>query len=209
MQDQDQPKLLCDVLAQAQTAAARLWSEAASLDHLGADPARLCAPLIESGLAAACLPVAFGGVGLASEAETAPTLARVLRQIGGANLSAGRLFEGHVNAVKLVARYGSPEAASSLFEDVCARGVLSGVWNAEGAGVSLRFKAGALEGGKIYASGAGYLVRPLVTALIEGADGPQLLCPRLAQARVKLDLSGWRPQGMRATATATVDLVGV
>ena len=31
-----------------------------------------------------------------------------LQQVGGANLSAGRLFEGHVNAVKLLHLHGGP-----------------------------------------------------------------------------------------------------
>ncbi|AWX93959.1 hypothetical protein DPM13_16025 [Paracoccus mutanolyticus] len=48
-------------------------------------------------------------------------LMRALVAVGRANLSAGRLFEGHVNAVKLLHLHGGPT-------DGIAKGELRGVW---------------------------------------------------------------------------------
>ena len=48
-------------------------------------------------------------------------LMRALVAVGRANLSAGRLFEGHVNAVKLLHLHGGPT-------DGIAQGELRGVW---------------------------------------------------------------------------------
>lgn len=42
-----------------QAAARRLWADAASHDHDGADPARLCAPLVAEGLFVDALPEAL------------------------------------------------------------------------------------------------------------------------------------------------------
>ena len=72
------------------------------------------------------LPSAEGGAGLATDAALTEVLAGVLRRVGGADLSAGRLFEGHVNAVKLEHRYASPETAEAVSADVRA-GAWSGV----------------------------------------------------------------------------------
>lgn len=192
----DAPPSPPDLLARADVASAALWEEAASFDREAADLARMLAPL--AGLARAALPRRSGGDGLATEAAQAGVLAGVLRRIGGANLSAGRLFEGHVNAVKLVARYAEDAVAAAVFADVAA-GAWSGVWNAE-APPGLGLNGDVLSGRKIYCSGAGFLRRPLVTAK-DAAGAVRLLAPR---ALGLVDLDAWTPAGMRATATATV-----
>ena len=190
-----------DLLAAADTAAAELWARAPATDREDADLHALLAPL--GGLARAALPPAAGGAGLATEPSLTPVLAGVLRRVGGADLSAGRLFEGHVNAVKLVDRYGEAEARAGFFADV-ADGAWSGVWNAE-APPGLRLEGDRLRGGKIWCSGASVLRRPLTTA--RDAEGAvHLLAPRDTG---RPDIAGWTPAGMRATATGTVDFDGV
>ena len=190
-----------------QDCAASLWTAAASHDRDGADPEALCAPLGDAGLFIDALPEASGGLGLATGA-TAPLL-RVLLAIGGADLSAGRIFEGHVNAVKLVVRYGSVAQQTALAQDVHA-GAVCGVWNAEASpGLRLLRTGGAsrLEGSKIYASGLGLVTRPVITARL--ADGGvQMFAPRLERAP-QHDLSGWTVRGMRATATGAVGFTGI
>lgn len=188
-------------------AARELWTGAAAFDVDGADPAALCRPLHEHGLFIDALPVAAGGLGLATAAEA---LAHALMTIGGADLSAGRIFEGHVNAVKLVLRYGDLEQRKRLAEDVRV-GAVCGVWNAE-APPGLCFDpspggGGRLTGGKIYCSGIGLVTRPLVTAKMAGG-APVMLALRL-DAPPAHDLSAWTMRGMRATATGTVDLTGL
>ena len=67
------------------------------------------AALHEAGLLTAVLPMKCGGAGL-----TGLSLSEVLRSIGSGSLPLGRLFEGHVNALELVLRYGNHEGSSWL-----------------------------------------------------------------------------------------------
>jgi alkylation response protein AidB-like acyl-CoA dehydrogenase len=64
-----------------------------------------------------------------------------------------------------------------------------------------------LVGRKILASGAGHIERPLVTATDESGRRMMVL-PKL-RASDRADLSRWKAQGMRASATGTVDFTGV
>ena len=137
-------------------------------------------------------------------------LLQVFRRIGHASLPLGRLYEGHVNAVKLIFRYGGPAQHALLVPEVRA-GRLFGVWNTEAATASscstLPNGGWRLEGRKIYASGAGYVERPLITA--RTADGSvQMVVPELAPGE-RADLSGWVAHGMRASATGTLDFTGL
>ena len=183
---------------------------AASLDHDGAFPIEDIAALRIHGLLAAPLPPSFGGGGLGTMLEGASPLLEVFRRIGHASLPLGRLYEGHVNAVKLIFRYGGPVQKALCAREVIA-GQLFGVWNTEvGDGVRLSAAPGdrwLLEGSKVYASGAGHVQRPLITA--RTSDGSvRMVVPELA-AGERADLSGWIAHGMRASATGTLDFSGL
>lgn len=89
------------------------------------------------------------------------------------------------------------------------RGELSGVWGAEDAvGLKRSARPGGwqLQGGKILASGAGLVKRPIVTVRTE--DGVAMYLLGLA-GNESVDVSGWQPLGMRSSATGSVDLTGV
>ena len=189
-------------------ALATVASEAALHDHNGADPSALVRPLIEANLFTSVLPEPFG-FGLATNPSKALNLHDLLRRVGGANLSAGRLFEGHTNAVKLVFDFGTEQQKAEVTAGV-GGGDLMGVWNAEAPpGVRLAIAADGhvLRGAKIYASGVGLLHRPLITAR-DAEGGLHITAPK-AVNRAPYDLSGWRMRGMRATATGTIHLDGV
>ena len=200
----DDPEAPADPVARADACAAALWRDAARFDDPSADLDALLAPVARAGLFRACLPVESGGEGLATEPSQVANLAGVLRRIGGANLSAGRLFEGHANACKLVFRFGDTVAQAAFAADVAA-GARSGVWNAA-IPPGLTLAGDILSGAKIYCSGAGVLERPLVTAQVEGGALQMLLLRRGRD--LAHDLSAWRPAGMRATATGTVRFDG-
>lgn len=159
------------------------------------------------GLLTAPLTGDLGGCDIAGPA-CADDLFDILRLVGSADLTLGRLYEGHVNAVALVDRYGDRRQAGDLALAI-HEGALSAVWAADG---SEPLKAERSSGGirltgrKILASGAGLVTRPLVTAAT--ADGPVLLLLDL-DAGARIELGGWTAQGMRATATGTVDLDGL
>ncbi len=196
-----------EVKTAAALAAQELFDGAADRDAAGIFPAGALAILQAAGLMTAPFPADLGGAGLVA-ADAVDRLRDVLRLIGGGDLSVGRLYEGHVNAVALVDRYGTPSQLSRLAADV-EDGALCGVWNAEGANpVTLEHHAGRweLRGSKILASGAGSLSRPIVPAA--RGDAIVMTAPRV-HPTAPHDLSRWTAQGMRSSATGTVDLTGM
>ncbi len=114
-------------------ALARCTAALAELATPGEEP-RL-APMVEalrrSGLLAACAPAEAGGLGLAHHPEDPEALMEALAAVGRADLSAGRIFEGHVNAVKLVDLHATGEARARWLKEAAA-GALFGVWGADG-----------------------------------------------------------------------------
>src|SRR6202021_2217087 len=184
--------------------AEKAFARAGEYDEDGAYPAADVAALHESGLLTAVLPVKCGGVGL-----TGLSLSEVLRSIGSGSLPLGRLFEGHVNALELVLRYGNQERLEFVAEEARA-GKLLGVWNTDDAnGLRLIHAHGRswLEGRKILASAAGHIERPLVTATDE--NGRRMIVLPKVGAPDRADVSRWTAHGMRASATGTVDFTGV
>jgi alkylation response protein AidB-like acyl-CoA dehydrogenase len=134
-------------------------------------------------------------------------LCTILRLLGSADLSVARLFEGHINAVSLVARYGDQDQMQALAARV-AMGGLSAVWGADDAkGLHvINGRKPVLQGRKILASGAGFVTDPIVTA--KAGDG-QIMCLLQLAMDEKVDLSAWTAQGMRSTATGAIDLSGI
>ena len=144
-----------------------------------------------------------GGAGLSGV-----PLSEVLRSIGSGSLPLGRLFEGHVNALELVLRYGEREQVD--YRGGARAGKLFGVWNTDASNdlrLIRRRERYRLVGRKILASGAGHIERPLVTATDE--DGRRIMVLPKLRASDRADLSGWTAQGMRASATGAVDFTGI
>jgi alkylation response protein AidB-like acyl-CoA dehydrogenase len=192
------------LMSAARDVADRAFVGASAYDEDGAYPAAEVAALHEAGLLAASLPCGFGGAGLGGFA-----LCEVLRQIGSGSLPLGRLFEGHVNAIGLVLRYGRREQILLVALEV-QEGKMFGVWNTDDTqnlrliGEDGRYQ---LEGRKILASGAGHIERPLVTARDE--HGHRLIVMPHLQPGERADLSQWTAHGMRASATGVVDFSGI
>ncbi|MFT8243475.1 acyl-CoA dehydrogenase family protein [Roseomonas sp. BN140053] len=192
-----------------------LLAETAALDRSDEQPEAAVAALHRAGLLQAPLPRDLGGLGWGNEAAAAPALRDALRLLGRASLPLGRLWEGHVNALRLVAEYGTPEQRETAAAD-CAAGRLFGVWNSgdpaglhldplDGAAEPARFR---LRGRKIYCSGAGLVERALVTATAAGAPPRMLLVP-LPRDTDRADLSDWAPTGMGPSRTGTVEFTGL
>jgi alkylation response protein AidB-like acyl-CoA dehydrogenase len=187
---------------------ARVASEAAAkADETGAIGPEVWSALRDTGLSMAPFDPCFGGLGLGS-GDQQLALCSVLRLIGSADLSMARIFEGHVNAVLLVSRYGTEAQVEDLAASVRDGGV-SGVWGAEDATGLHRTPDGSswtLAGRKIYASGAGALTRPLIT--VGTPDGHLLYLLDLPKSE-RADTAVWKPLGMKASASGTVDLSGI
>ena len=133
-------------------------------------------------------------------------LAIVLSLVGAADLSLGRVFEGHVNAAQLVHAYGSADQRARLADDL-RRGRVLGVWNTEPA-PGLTLDDGVLHGAKCFATGAGFIDRALVTArLPDGAK--QLVLADLRGQDARVDNAAWRVRGMKGTMSGTLDFTGL
>ena len=191
--------LLADLAGLTGVFAAR----AGALDAAGAFPEENLADLRRVGALVAALPRAMGGRGFGTEPAGAAGAAEMLRLVGRGHLATGRLFEGHVNAVKLVVRYGGPAVVARV-ADVARAGGLVGLWVTDGA-EALRVRGGVLEGGKVFCSGAGHVGHALVTA--EGEDGTVMALVEVAEGRAQA--GAMRLSGMRAAVTGRVELSGV
>lgn len=200
------------LLEAAARAAETAEVRAAELDVDGAFPSEDVQHLHAQGLLAACIPALLGGAGLGSDRLGSPELLGVLRRIGRGSLALGRLYEGHVNAWQLVAAFGNAEQQERLAADTRA-GAMLAVWNTgppEGLWLEPKGHGFRLRGSKSFASGTGHILRPLVTAR-EPEGGVRMIVVRLEpeEAARRADLSSWRAQGMRASASGSFDFTGL
>ncbi len=124
---------------------------------------------------------------------------RALFDAGYSNLSYGRLFEGHVNAVELVARLGTVEQRERARDDA-AGGKLFGVWNTQEPGDGVKVvrhgDRRVLRGRKTFASGAGTVARGLISAALPDGGGSQLYLLRMDEIATRIDRFSWQPIGM-------------
>ena len=169
-----------------------IQATAAELDRDGAFPTDALDRLAGAGVLAA-----FGGA-----RATALELMEALRLVGRANLSLGRIFEGHVNTARLIDWYGDEAQRRTLAVDLAA-GRVFGVWNTETAPV--RIEDGKLTGFKTFATGAGHIDRAIVTATTDA--GRQMVLIDASQP-ARCDPKSWPVSGMKATVSGTYDLTG-
>lgn len=181
-----------------------MQARAATLDAHAAFPDEDVAALHRFGLLAAPLPGALGGLGLGTEPAGAAALLAVLRLLGHGNLSVGRVFEAHVNALRLFVRYGTAEQAERVARDA-RDGHLFGLWVTDRPGDPLALRDGRLWGGKSPCSGAGHCTRALLTA--DDGDGTRMVLAALDGTEEVTPLSD-ALHGMRASATGAVRFAG-
>jgi len=211
-----------DILRIADDVAAFCAQNAAAVDYEGAFPVEEFALIARSGLLVAPLRRALGGSGVGSDEQqdSTLTLLRLLKKLGRGNLSVGRVYEGHVNALQLIQTFGAPAQVERAAADARDGHKLFGVWNTEAAGGVRIIPAGKghyrLMGAKTFTSGAGHVARALVPgALVESTadDAPvvgwQMCLVPMDAVRTEIDPSFWRPLGMRASASYRVVFDGV
>ena len=133
---------------------------------------------------------------------------RVLAAVGAADLALAKLFEGHTDALAILAEL-SPDYALSAH-------ALWGVWAAEGPGCELSLhreagqlgslragEPGRLRGAKAWCSGAADVSHALVTARTPGGQR-QLVAVCMKAPGVRVDGARWQAVGMAASASADV-----
>lgn len=153
-----------------------------------------------------CLPVSHGGESLGAGGLGAQESVSALSRIAEYSLSLARIFEGHINALGLIFRWGTDDLQTRVAEQV-KDGLLLGVWGAD-AETPVRYCADAnrLTGKKRYASGLGEVGRAVVTTSTEA--GVQLCLVDVSEA-ARADASHWQMTGMRASASGHYDLTEV
>ncbi|MEH3107383.1 MAG: acyl-CoA dehydrogenase [Sphingomonas fennica] len=150
---------------------------------------------------AAAIADATRALPVAGDPPDAPAMLALLRLLyatGRRDLPLGRLFEGHVDARQIVARYGTPAQAAAAQ----AEGAILGVWNADLPGEGLTLAGDRIDGGKSFASGAGLVTHALVTADLGGQR--QLLLVDLARTPPAIEGDWWRVMGMHRSETHRV-----
>lgn len=185
---------------------APIAERASRVDSMDGDLEPDIETLRQGGWLSACLPSADGGQGWGTEPEGSLAAFDALRITGRANLSVARLFEGHMNAVKLIALYGDDRQRAETFEDVRC-GDLLGVWGADDPGDPLTMICEAEEirfsGKKRFASGLGLVDQAIV--IVSGDDGsPEMLLAPTGSSE-RSDVTGWNMAGMRATRSGRYD----
>lgn len=162
--------------------------------------------LREAGLHRRFAPPMAGGIDFRDERARFAGLDEALRVVGRGDLSVGRLFEGHVNALLLFGWYADARQRHWLAH-VLDRGAWFGVWATEPSpGVSLS-DDGRLSGSKMFASGAGGLDYALVTVACGG--GHRRLAVIEANDPARTDITGWRVRGMRASMSGRYSVEGM
>lgn len=121
-----------------------------------------------------------------------------LAEVASHDLSLAKLFEGHTDALAILAELragGMAQAPQSLW----------GTWAAEAPDCRVRLAAdGRLHGTKAWCSGAAHLTHAVLTAWSDDADVPQLVAVDLRQTGVQVAPGPWHAVGMASTGTAQV-----
>ncbi len=203
---------IAELLAVADKLSADILKEASVTDRTDSFPAETFKKLAETGLLQAVFPVKHGGAGLGVEGATTVELLTLLKSFGYGNLVVGRVFEGHFNAAQLIGEYGTARQIEKIAFDAVKENHIFGVWNTEaGDGVKIsptgsgKFR---LAGAKTFATGVGYVNRPIVTGRTV-SGGWQMFVVPLDQVETSVDDSFWRPLGMQSSRSFRVDFTGV
>lgn len=130
---------------------------------------------------------------------------RMLAAVAAWDLSLAKLYEGHTDALAILAELGGRAPAGSLWGVWCAeapsaRAVISGD-TSDGARVRL-------GGAKAWCSGAADLSHALLSAW-DTHGRPWLVSVDLRQEGIHIDDSGWEAVGMARTGTALLRFDGV
>jgi len=125
---------------------------------------------------------------------------RALAAVAAHDLALVKLYEGHTDALAILAEAGEP---------VPRRDKTWGMWAAESPGARVTFESSgdaacSLSGTKAWCSGARLLDAALLTVWAPDGRGPFLARVDLAQAGVSFDDASWQAVGMRASDSVCV-----
>lgn len=136
---------------------------------------------------------------------------KALFETGKASLSVGRIYEGHINGLKLIEDFGSAVQKDFYFGEA-KKGKLFSVWNTEMSSQAVKAEkknnSVHLQGAKTFCSGGLEIDYALITAAMRG--GKQLLIIHLKEyPQLNEDWSLWKPMGMKNSVSCRIDFTGL
>lgn len=140
--------------------------------------------------------------------QQARALMRRMATAGRADVAFGRIMDGHVNAVQLVRAYGDAGDVTALAAALANDAIL-GVWNSDLPGSPLACAEGGWQGGKNFASGAGFVTHALVTTNANDPAATTMWLADMAAAGAAIDRDWWDPIGMSRSETHIARFDGV
>ena len=185
------------------------WKSAASIPAENAFPIDMLNALREIGALNALLSHEEGGLDLCRTSEGGRVLLTLLRRTGYASLSLGRCLEGHVNVIRLVELYGTPEQRCKLAQSL-QRGILAGIWVTDGippVTIEHERRHYRLAGIKGFASGVAHVRLALITATTHQGHSIMVLAPTDGAERRLLGPG--KLMGMQSSGTGGYDFTDV
>ena len=164
------------------------------------------------------LGIMLPGQPLSFERSVTDQQLHLLKLIGKGNLSVGRIYEGHVNALYLIHLFGTVGQRERWYADVQHGQHLFGVWNTQAHdGVSMVAQGNGryvMQGAKTFCSGARQVTRPIVPGKLIDEQGRECgwqmcIVPLDAHPEAPVDPSFWKPLGMHASVSHKIDFSGI
>ena len=199
------PHVTAPLLDRVEASLPSFARHAPGLDAAGAFPHADMEELRAAGVLHAPVPARLGGLGVGTEPGGAAAALHLFRLLGRGNLALGRLVEAHVNALRLLFRWGSPAVQDQAAHEAAA-GHLFGLWVTDPPNDGMRIAEGRLNGAKQFCSGAGHVTRAVVTAADQAGD-PRLVHTETEAGFSSSPLAGGLA-GMRAATTGQVRFDG-
>ena len=186
-------------------------AEAEKTDATDLFPEYTLGEIKASNLLCAAIKSKYGGQNLGLIPGTNESLLKILKYIGGGNLVMGRVLEGHINAQLLIEQFGD-DIQKEMFAKDAFEGNLFGVWNTQAENRTTLTKSEnanyVLNGSKIFATGTGYVTRPIITAALDDGSWQMCVVP-IDEIEKKVDSSWWDPMGMKASRSYKVTFENV
>ncbi|WP_316799576.1 acyl-CoA dehydrogenase family protein [Pedobacter frigidisoli] len=160
------------------------------------------------------LEVVLPGGALDFNKPDMPALLKLLKDVGKANLSVGRIFEGHINTLYLIHLYASTQQQEKWYDGVKEKGDLFGIWNTQGKdGIQVYSSSDSftISGNKTFCSGASLVSKALITGNIETPEraGWQMLIVDMEKiGKENIDAESWKPLGMKASGSYQINFTG-
>ncbi|MDQ2779837.1 MAG: acyl-CoA dehydrogenase [Pseudomonadota bacterium] len=137
---------------------------------------------------------------------------RALARVGQHDLSLAKLYEGHTDALAILAELHAARPSQPA-ADAWANAGIWAVWAAESPEGRSSVDVGedhlaSLEGSKCWCSGASDVDQALLTAWLPDGRGPQLVRLRVAQPGVVMRHAAWKARGMDGARSPDIDFNG-